>query len=448
MTTHYDYLAIGGGSGGLATAQRAAEYGARVAVIEPHRLGGTRVNIGSVPKKLMWTAASLAHAMEDAAGYGFKVPHPTHDWQALKTARDAYVGKLNGIYETNLARKGIDWIQGHARFLDSHTVQVGDRRVTASHIVIATGGQPIKPEIPGAQWGITSDGFFDLTQVPRRAAVVGSGYIAVELAGVLASLGSQVSLFVRQDRILRQFDTMLSTGLMREMAAAGIEVVTHAVPAAVEQSVDARTLVLADERRYAGIDTVLWAIGRQPLTKDLALRSAGIDVSAAGFIETDRFQNTQVPSVYAIGDVTGREALTPVAIAAGRRLADRLFNHQVDRALDYALIPTVIFSHPPIGTIGLTEAQARHSFGDSVKTYVASFVPMYHALTERKSRVEMKLVCQGPDEVIVGLHIVGQGADEMLQGFAVAVKMGATKRDFDDTLAIHPTIAEEFVTMR
>jgi glutathione reductase (NADPH) len=448
MTTHYDYLTIGGGSGGLATAQRAVEYGARVAVIEPQRLGGTCVNVGCVPKKLMWTAATLAHAMEDAVGYGFRVPHPTHDWRALKTARDAYVLKLNGIYETNLSKKGIDWIKGSAHFVDAHTIQVGEQRLTAPHIVIATGGRPAIPDIPGAHMGITSDGFFSLASLPRRVAVVGSGYIAVELAGVLAALGSHVSLFVRQDRVLRQFDTMLSTGLMREMAASGIELITHATPAAVEQNIDSHTLVLKDGRRFAQLDTVLWTIGRQPMTEDLRLQRAGVEVSDAGFIETDRFQNTNVPCLYAIGDVTGREQLTPVAIAAGRRLADRLFNRQADRALDYTLIPTVVFSHPPIGTIGLTEAQARHSFGDTIKVYSASFVPMYHALTERKGRVEMKLVCQGPDEVIVGLHIVGQGADEMLQGFAVAVKMGARKRDFDDTVAIHPTIAEEFVTMR
>ena len=314
MTAHYDYLVIGGGSGGLATAQRAAEYGARVAVIESQRLGGTCVNVGCVPKKLMWTAGSLAHAMEDAAGYGFQVPHPTHDFGALKRARDAYVLKLNGIYESNLSKKDIDWIKGHARFVNSHTVMVADQQITASHIVIATGGHPAVPAIPGAHWGITSDGFFDLTHLPRRVAVVGSGYIAVELAGVLASLGSHVTLLVRKDRVLRYFDTMLSAGLAREMAASGIELVTGAVPLAIERAGDLHTLLVEDGRRFTELDSVLWAIGRYPMTEGLSLLSAGIEVSAQGFIHTDRFQNTTIPNVYAVGDVTGREALTPVAI--------------------------------------------------------------------------------------------------------------------------------------
>ncbi len=447
MPLQYDYIAIGGGSGGLATAQRAAEYGARVAVIEPAPLGGTCVNVGCVPKKLMWNAASLAHGIVDAPGYGFEVTLRGHDWAALKAARDAYVARLNGIYEGNLARRKIDWIRGTARFLDAHTIAVGEQRLGAEHITIATGGRPIVPQIPGAALGITSDGFFALAERPARVAIVGSGYVAVELAGAFAALGSQVTIAVRQDRVLRHFDTMLSMALAREMAGDGIALVTHAVPAALTAGAAGRELHLADGRVLGPFDCVLWAIGREPLSAALDLGTAGV-TAAEGFVITDALQNTNVAGIYAIGDVTGREALTPVAIAAGRRLADRLFGGRADRHLDYALIPTVIFSHPPIGTIGLTEAAARELHHDAIKVYTAGFTPMYHALTSHKRRAEMKLVCLGPDERVVGLHVIGQGADEMLQGFAVALKMGARKRDFDDTVAIHPTAAEELVTMR
>ena len=447
MTAHYDYITIGGGSGGLATAQRAVEYGARVAVIEPAPLGGTCVNVGCVPKKLMWNAASLAQALLDAPGYGFDLERRGHDWAALKAGRDAYVARLNGIYAANLARKGIAWFRDTARFVDAHTVLVGDQRLTAPHIAVATGGQPSVPALPGAELGITSDGFFSLPQRPARVAVVGSGYIAVELASAFAALGSQVTVLVRQDGVLRHFDAMLSSALAREMAADGIELVTRAVPASLEATVAGRTLHLADGRMRGPYDCVLWAIGRSPAARELGLAAAGV-LTADGFVVTDHLQNTNVPGIYAIGDVTGRNALTPVAIAAGRRLADRLFGGQPDRYLDYDLIPTVVFSHPPIGTVGLTEAAARQLHADEVRVYTTSFVPMYHALTEHKRRAEMKLVCVGADERVVGLHVIGHGADEMLQGFAVALKMGACKRDFDDTVAIHPTAAEELVTMR
>ncbi len=448
MPVHYDYIAIGGGSGGLASAQRAAEYGARAAVIESGRLGGTCVNVGCVPKKLMWTAASIAHALEDAAGYGFDVGGHGHDWPRLKAARDAYVLKLNGIYAANLEKRKVAWLKGAARFLDPHTLAVGDAVVTAPHIVIATGGRPLLPELPGAGLGITSDGFFELAARPASVAIVGSGYIAAELAGVFAGLGSRVTAFARHDRLLRNFDVMLSAALARELAADGIELVQHAVPSSLARTTAGLELTLADGRALGGFDCVLWAIGRRPASDELALDRAGVALYDDGVVITDKFQNTNVAGVYAIGDVTGREALTPVAIAAGRRLADRLFGGQSERRLDYDLVPTVVFSHPPIGAVGLTEAAARELHGDAVRTYTAGFVPMHHALTEAKRRVEMKLVCVGAEERVVGLHVIGHGADEMLQGFAVAVKMGATKRDFDDTVAIHPTVAEELVTMR
>jgi glutathione reductase (NADPH) len=448
MPVHYDYIAIGGGSGGLASAQRAAEYGARAAVVEPGRLGGTCVNVGCVPKKLMWTAATLGHALEDARGYGFDLAVHGHDWPRLKAARDEYVLRLNGIYAANLEKRKIAWLKGAARFIDAHTLSVGDEIVTAPHIVIATGGRPTLPDLPGAELGISSDGFFELAARPRKVAIVGSGYVAAELAGIFAALGSRVTTFVRHERLLRSFDVMLSAALAREMAAEGIELVPHALPAALATVSGGRELRLADGRAYGDFDCVLWAIGRRPASEQLGLERAGVALYHDGVVITDKFQSTNVAGVYAIGDVTGREALTPVAIAAGRRLADRLFGGQPERHLDYELVPTVIFSHPPIGSVGLTEAAARELHGDAVRTYTASFVPMHHALTAAKRRVEMKLVCVGQSERIVGLHLIGHGADELLQGFAVALKMGATKRDLDDTVAIHPTVAEEFVTLR
>ena len=448
MPIHYDYIAIGGGSGGLATAQRAAGYGARVAVIQPGRLGGTCVNVGCVPKKLTWTAATLAHAAEDARGYGFDLTVHGHDWGRLKAARDTYIARLNAIYAANLEKQKIDWLDGTARFLDAQTLSVGGEVLRAPHITIATGGAPSVPDIPGASLGITSDDFFALTTRPRNVAVVGSGYVAVELAGALAALGAQVTLVMRQDRVLRSFDLMLSTALMREMRAEGTTLVTGAIPAALKPGASGTELTLADGRVFGGFDCVLWAIGRAPASASLDLARAGVALYDDGVVITDKFQSTNVAGIYAIGDVTGREALTPVAIAAGRRLADRLFGGMAERFLDYRLTPTVVFSHPPIGTVGLSEAAARELHGAAVKVYTADFMPMHYALTEHKRRAEMKLVCVGEDERIVGLHIIGLGADEMLQGFAVAVKMGARKRDFDDTIAIHPTAAEELVTMR
>jgi glutathione reductase (NADPH) len=440
-------LSIGGGSGGLASAQRAAEYGAKAAVVESHRLGGTCVNVGCVPKKVMWNAAGIGLALADASEYGFDAAAGAHDWMLLKGKRDAFVARLNAIYAANLVRKGVEYLRGAARFVDAHTVEVAGRRVTAAHVVIASGGRPIVPELPGAGLGITSDGFFEIDR-PRRVAVVGSGYIACELAGAFHALGSGVEVFIRRDRLLSQFDVMLGQSLRREMQNQGITIHEGVVPAAVREDGGLRTLVAADGRHFPGFDCLLWAVGRGPNVAGLGLERTGVHSDAAGFVATDQFQNTSVPGLYAVGDVTGRAPLTPVAIAAGRRLADRLFGGQPHRHLDYGNIPTVVFTHPPIGTVGLTELEARILHPDAVKIYVTEFVNMYHALTARKPRTDMKLVCAGPEERIVGCHIIGDGADEMLQGFAVAVRMGATKRDLDDTVAIHPTSAEELVTMR
>jgi glutathione reductase (NADPH) len=444
----FDLISIGGGSGGLACAQRAAEYGAKSVVIESHRLGGTCVNVGCVPKKVMWNAAGLAQSLADASDYGFDLKVGENDWALLKQKRDAYILRLNGIYARNLAAKGIDTLHGVARFVDTHTVEVNGERLRAPHIVIATGGIPTLPDLPGAEFGITSDGFFALERRPKRVAIVGSGYIACELAGAFHELGSEVELFIRKDHLLTHFDAMLGKSLMREMRGTGIPIHEHVYPKALTRAESGlKTLKAQDGREFADFDELLWAIGRSANVGRLDLERAGVTLEN-GFIATDEFQDTRVAGVHAIGDVTGRAALTPVAIAAGRRLADRLFGGKTGRRLDYNNIATVVFTHPPIGTVGMSEHDARARYGDAVKTYVSDFTPMYHALTIRKSHTDMKLVCVGPDEKIVGCHVIGAGADEMMQGFAVAVRMGATKRDFDDTVAIHPTSAEELVTMR
>ena len=446
----FDLLVLGGGSGGLATAQRAAEYGARVALFEPHRLGGTCVNVGCVPKKVMWNAAELAAALEHAPHYGFEVTVGRHDWAKLKQGRDAYIARLNGIYQRNLDKKGIATIHAAARLTGKNEVVDSEGRAySAKHIVIATGRQPGIPTLPGAELGGTSDDFFEWPERPRRVVIVGSGYIAVELAGVLRSLGSEVVLVLRGPRVLRRFDATLAEKLVDAMRASGIEVLTGFMPTAATRGAGGITLETADGRRVADCDRLLWAIGRVPHTADVGLAAAGVKTDASGYISVDKFQNTSAAGIYAVGDVTGQAELTPVAIAAGRRLADRLFGGQPDRHLSYDLIPTVVFSHPPIGTVGVSEQAARERYpNESIRIYQTDFVSMFYGLTEVKPRTWMKLVTVGADERVVGCHVIGQAADEMIQGFAMALTMGARKRDFDDTIAIHPTSAEELVTMR
>jgi glutathione reductase (NADPH) len=444
---NWDLAVIGGGSGGLACAQRAAEHGARVVLAEPGPIGGTCVNVGCVPKKLMYHAAELAHGIADAAGYGFDVELRAHDWRALKERRDGYVRKLHGIYLENLTKRGVTLLTDRARIAAAGRVVIGTQEHGAGRIVVATGGHPVVPAIRGAELGITSDGFFALERMPASVAIAGSGYVAAELSGVFAALGARVTVLMRHDRMLRSFDGMLSRRLMAAMQADGIELVAQAVPAAVEAVAGGRQVALADGRRVGPFECLIWAVGRTPNSAGLGLETAGIAVGGAGEIVTDLRQDTNVPGIHALGDVTGRMALTPVAIAAGRRLADRLFGGMEDRHLDYRHIPTVIFSHPPIGTVGLTEAEARAQFGERVAVFQGDFMPLYHGITERRRRAEIKLVTAGNEQRIVGLHAIGMGVDEMLQGFAVAIRMGATKRDFDDTVAIHPTSAEEVVTL-
>lgn len=449
MTQHYDLIAIGGGSGGLSVAERAARYGAKCAVVEKGPMGGTCVNAGCVPKKVMWFGASIAHTLAEAASYGFQVGEKRFDWGKLKASRDAYVKGINDWYHTYLSDSNIDEIVGSAQFVDARTIEVAGQQYSADHIVIAAGGAPMIPDSEGAELGISSDGFFELEQLPCRTAVVGSGYIAVELAGMLNALGSDVTMLLRREHLLRNFDATLRENLTEEMLGDGIDILARAQVKKVLREADGSLCIECENgQRLEGFDELIWAIGRYPLTQDLNLQAAGVVVDDKGYIPTDKFQQTNLEAVYAIGDVTGQAQLTPVAIAAGRRLSDRLFGGMTDRHLAYENIPTVVFSHPPIGTVGLTESVARDRHGDSVKVYQTRFTAMYNALTERKQKTAMKLVTVGAQEKVVGCHVIGPGADEMLQGFAVAIRMGASKKDLDDTVAIHPTSAEELVTMR
>lgn len=448
MASHYDLVVIGGGSGGLSVAERAAGHGARCVLIEAGRLGGTCVNAGCVPKKVMWYAAHLAHALDDAPGYGFRLDYFGFDWRKLKTARDQYVRNINEWYASYLAQAKVELRRGVARFIDGRTVEVDGVAVTAPHIVIATGGRPRVPDVPGAAFGITSDGFFELDSCPSRVAIVGGGYIAVELAGMLQTLGAEVTLLVRGAEVLRPFDVMLREQLMQRLGEDGVNVLTGVEVRAVTRLAGGALGLHCDGQGALTVDRLIWAIGRVPNTDTLNLDVTGARLKPDGAIVTDPYQAATVPGLYAIGDVTEHFHLTPVAIAAGRRLADRLFGGQPDRRLPYEQIPSVVFSHPPIATIGLTEEEARRQQGDAVRVYQTQFRPMYHAFTARPTQTVMKLVCVGPEERIVGCHLIGEGVDEMLQGFAVAIRMGATKRDFDDTVAIHPTSAEELVTMR
>lgn len=449
MSRHYDLIAIGGGSGGIAVAIRAAKYGAKCAVIEAGKLGGTCVNRGCVPKKVTWYAADIAHTLHDAPDYGFETALSTIDWAQLKKARDTYLARLNTIYRSNLDGSNVDIVEGMAHFVDENTLAVSDTEYTADHIVIATGGKPILPVLPGAELGITSDGFFEMDKLPERVAIVGAGYIAVELAGMLNSLGSEVTMLMRRQHMLGKFDIMVRETLMESMQDDGVNIMTNIRIESVEREADGTlTLNAQHDHRLTGFDCLIWAIGREANIATLNLAMAGVEMETNGFIITDDFQNTNVPGIYALGDVTGRAALTPVAIAAGRCLAERLFGNKPGSHLDYENIPTVVFSHPVVGSVGLSEDEAYDLHGDAVKVYHSRFTPLYHAITARKVRSTMKLITVGAEEKIIGCHIVGMGADEMLQGFAVAIRMGATKADFDTTVAIHPTSAEELVTMK
>ncbi|XP_030882136.1 glutathione reductase, mitochondrial [Leptonychotes weddellii] len=440
VAASYDYLVIGGGSGGLASARRAAELGARAAVVESHKLGGTCVNVGCVPKKMqfhflelitedrastnlklktrmvMWNTAVHSEFMHDHVDYGFQSCESKFNWRVIKEKRDAYVSRLNTIYQNNLTKSHIEIIHGHAAFTcdPEPTVEVNGNKYTAPHILIATGGVPSRPQesqIPGACLGITSDGFFQLEELPGRSVIVGAGYIAVEIAGILSALGSKTSLMIRHDKVLRNFDSIISSNCTEELENSGIEVLKYSQVKEVKKtssglevcmitSVPGRKPTLTT---IPDVDCLLWAIGRDPNSSGLNLNKVGIQTDDKGHIIVDEFQNTSIKGIYAVGDVCGKALLTPVAIAAGRKLAHRLFECKEDSKLDYDNIPTVVFSHPPIGTVGLTEDEAIYKYGkENVKTYSTTFTPMYHAVTKRKTKCVMKMVCATAEEKVWG----------------------------------------------
>ena len=450
MVKEYDYIVIGGGSGGIASANRAAMHGAKVILFEGKEVGGTCVNVGCVPKKVMWYGAQVAETLHRYAGeYGFDVTINKFDFATLKANRQAYIDRIHGSYERGFDSNGVERVYEYARFVDPHTVEVAGERYTAPHILIATGGHALYPNIPGSEYGITSDGFFELDEVPKRTAVIGAGYIAVEVAGVLNALGSDTHLFVRKDRPLRTFDKDIVDVLVDEMAKSGPTLHTHANATEVVKNTDDSLTISFDNGETITVDCLIWAIGRAANTSGFGLEKTGVKLTEKGTIYSDEFENTSVPGIYALGDVTGKLDLTPVAVKAGRQLSERLFNNKADAKLDYTDVATVVFSHPVIGSVGLTEEKAIAKYGaENIKVYKSSFTPMYTALGDNRQPSTMKLVTLGEDEKIIGLHGIGYGVDEIIQGFSVAIKMGATKADFDNTVAIHPTGSEEFVTMR
>ncbi|WP_120513637.1 glutathione-disulfide reductase [Photobacterium salinisoli] len=451
MATHFDYICIGGGSGGIASANRAAMYGAKVALIEAKALGGTCVNVGCVPKKVMWHGAQIAEAMHlYAKDYGFDVDVKNFNWSTLVESREAYIGRIHQAYDNVLGKNKIEVINGFAKFVDAKTIEVNGQHYTADHILIAVGGEPTIPDIPGAEHGIDSNGFFELTEQPKRTAVIGAGYIAVEIAGVLSALGTDTHLFVRKESPLRSFDPLIVDTLVEVMNSEGPTLHTHSVPKEVVKEADGTVTLHFENGDSHNTDLLIWAIGRNPVTHKINLEATGVATTGKGYIKVDEYQQTNVPGIYCVGDIMdGGIELTPVAVKAGRQLSERLFNNKPDAKMDYKLVPTVVFSHPPIGTIGLTEPEAIAQYGEeNVKVYQSGFTAMYTAVTSHRQPCKMKLVCAGPEETVVGLHGIGYTVDEMIQGFGVAMKMGATKADFDSVVAIHPTGSEEFVTMR
>ena len=446
---HFDYICIGGGSGGIASANRAAKHGKKAAIIEAKDIGGTCVNVGCVPKKAMWYGAQVAEAIHRyAPEYGFDITVNHFSWDSLIASRQAYIERIHASYDRALTANDVTLIRGFAKFVDNNTIEVDGETYTADHITIATGGRPVIPDIPGAQHGINSDGFFALKEQPKKAVVVGAGYIGVELAGVLHSLGTETHLVVRKQAPLRHFDPIIHETLVDMIHAEGCTLHNHASVEKVERGEGKQLSIHLTNGEVLEADCLIWAIGREPSTDVIAIENTDVELAENGTVKVDKYQNTTAKNIYAVCDITGEAELTPVAVKAGRLLSERLFNGQEDAHMDYTMIPTVVFSHPPIGTMGLTEPEAIAEYGeDKVKVYSSSFASMYTAVTRHRQMTKMKLVCAGEDEKVVGLHGIGHGMDEILQGFAVAIKMGATKADFDACVAIHPTSAEEYVTM-
>ena len=442
----YDLIVIGAGSGGLAAAQRAAEHKQRVAIIEMDQLGGTCVNRGCIPKKIYWYAAEFAYDLKHSENLGFEINSIQHNWQTLQQNSRQYIEKLNQMYRRNLSQKNIEIIAGQASFQNAKEISVGGESLTAKQIIVACGAIPVVPDVPGAELGITSDDFFELNNLPKKTIIVGSGYIAVELAGILNSLGSDVKLLARKKSILSKFDQSIQSAVIDYLVESGIEVNFNTNVLSVNEH-NKQLRVQTDNKEHVSVDALLWAVGRKPLVSGLGLERTKVIKNKNNFIKVDQHQTTNEPNIHAIGDVVGNHELTPVAIAAGRILSDRLFSDK-ERRLEYKNIPTVIFAHPPVGTVGINEEEARATYGNKIKVYEATFVSLRHSLSGISSKALVKLVCLGQEETVIGCHVVGQGADELLQGFAVAVKIGARKKDLDNTVAIHPTLAEELVTLR
>ncbi|RAO75397.1 glutathione-disulfide reductase [Dyella jiangningensis] len=447
MADTFDLIVLGGGSGGLAAAFRAARHGARVALLEPGALGGTCVNVGCVPKKALWFAAQLAQQQTLAQDYGFATRVGQLDWEHFRQLRQSYIDGIRLRYDARLEEAGIQVFAETGRFVAPDTIATssGDE-LRATQILIATGGRPRRLDLPGFDLGLVSDDIFALHQLPRRIAVIGGGYIAVEFAGLLRALGSEVTLHVR-NRMLTDFDAELVDALGERMHEQGIAITGQVQVTGLHR--EGQDIVIDDEVNgpCGPYDAVLWAVGRVPNSDRLDLDAAGVHVDEGGHVVTDAWQATNVAGISAVGDVTERPQLTPVAVAAGRRLADRLFGGQPNSRLDYENIPTVVFAEPPLAMIGMTEAQAREFHGDQVHVYRSRFTPLQWAVAGRTAPSLMKVLCVGDDERVVGIHVLGPGADEMLQGFAVAMKMGMRKRDLDATVAIHPSSAEELVLM-
>ena len=446
----YDIIAIGGGSGGSATMNRAAMHGAKAAVIEGNIIGGTCVNVGCVPKKVMWYGAQVSETLKNyAADYGYTIGETSFDFKTLRKNRETYIERSRQAFSNNFNRNGVDYIEGYARFVDKNTVEVNGEHIRAKHIVIATGSYAFVPNIPGSELGGTSDDVFAWEELPESVSIIGAGYIAVELAGVLHALGVKTDLFVRKGGPLRGFDQGIVEVLVEEMKKNGQPLHTHKVPQKLEKLDNGDIQIHFEDGTTHTSQKVIWAVGRKANVQQLNLEVAGVELTERGFIQVDEYQNTTTSGIYALGDVSGEKELTPVAIKAGRTLAERLFNGKTDAKMDYELIPTVVFSHPAIGSIGLTQEQAEAKYGaENIKVYQSTFAGMYSAITVHRQMTKLKLITLGEEEKVIGLHGIGEGIDEMIQGFAVAVKMGATKADFDATVAIHPTASEEFVTMR
>ena len=447
----FDLFTIGAGSGGVAASRRAGSYGARVALCEADRVGGTCVLRGCVPKKLLVYGSHFHDDFEDAAGFGWDVAPPTFDWSKLIAAKDRELDRLNRIYERMLSESRVTLVRGRARIVDPHMVAVTDAAgavttYTAAHILVATGSHPVLPEIPGVELGITSNEALSLPALPPRVLIVGAGYIAVEFAGIFRGFGSQVTVVMRDDAPLRGFDQDVRAHLRAEMARRGVAFRDDTIIHGVERNADGSLCLLTEYDEIGPADVVLFATGRRPSTAGLGLPEVGVALDAIGGVPVNDDSQTVVPSIFAVGDCTNRINLTPVAIAEGRALVEGLFNNNPQR-VDYRQVPTAVFSQPPVGTVGLSEAAARSRF-PKVDAYVTSFRPMRNTLAGREERTMMKLVVDAESGRVLGCHMVGPDAAEIIQGLAVAVQCGATKADFDRTIGIHPTAAEEFVTMR